>query len=444
MDSTYHYLPVKLVFSVLVFSATNQLWDFTNNLKDKPQPLTEILHSSEEAKNKTNEVKSIEETKSKLTDLPTSPPENRPNITFISQPPPEYALSIEVTETEEDDFEEAKGRKDTKRRDRIIPIMSQLKINTTKNMQEDDVEYLLNQHRLYLDHQITNRENLLAEEIKQLYCKINDLDKRNIFLLAQANGLLAARALKQKTCDRIQSNGMTLVLQTCAEQKIVVSARETPCGYQPLYVDHNNKSFTIGKDGWSLIPFKDCFSIGPFVNLNGETFSFTDGNWKKQQPNIHLQRLKLVDMFKENPIIDLDLTLAHHKSYDTNTMEQVNVMADLISTMQENHGNSISDIVLDVQAKSNVYTFSNWFSYIRNGLFTIAIFILALLGLKIIFTFRKAILGCCLTVPKRVSRKKNVPLPKSETPLLNLQHDHTDIIYIPNKGLFWKDMCPVK
>ena len=313
--------------------------------------------------------------------------------------------------------------------------LTQLADEITANLTTAEIENLIAEHRQYLDHQSITHENLLANEIKQIYCTITDIQKNQVYLLAQTNGLLAARALDIEICDRIESNGMTLNLQSCKEETIQIEAKETKCGFQPFYKDSFNKTLTIGKDGFSLIPFKECFHTGQFINFNGITYSYLNGTWKERKPNIYLQKIKIVTRFKDTPTIDLDFALRHHPSYDINTVEQSNVMSELIGAMQENHGNSISDIIMDVKSKSNVYKFGNYLNYLRY-------FVIGIIGLIMLTIITKVLLLFKTTFQACFKEKKYATVNAiNSTPLL--KHDHTDTIYIPDKGLFWKDMCPI-
>jgi hypothetical protein len=323
-----------------------------------------------------------------------------------------------------------------------------------RNLTDEDAEQLASEHRIFLDHTINRHINVLAEELKEVYCQVSELQRHQVFLLAQTNGLLAARALELPQCDRIESSGMSLILQRCSSRIINITAKETRCGPQPYYVNEYNESFTIGKDGWSLHPFSECFWNGQFVNLNGLTFSYMDGKWKRQYPNIHLHKIKVVTKFKDIPANDLDFAIRHHESYEMHNLEQLNVISELMSQMQETNANSISDLVMDVQTKSNVWTASSWIQYIKYGLLGIALLIILGIIIKIALVFKFTIGRFFINlIPKRTARKGEergqsapmLPIPNpnesAETPA---GHDHTDTVFLPGRGLFWKDMCPIQ
>ena len=70
---------------------------------------------------------------------------------------------------------------------------------------------------------------------------------------------------------------MALLLQKFPMETISITARKTQCGYQPYFENQKNVSYTIGKDGWSLHTFMNCFWTGQYVNLNDHTHSYHNG-----------------------------------------------------------------------------------------------------------------------------------------------------------------------
>ncbi len=83
-------------------------------------------------------------------------------------------------------------------------------------------------------------------------------------LLAEQNGLLAARAMKLPLCQRLETYGEYFIVQQCNTVNISVGMKQTKCGPEPSY-----KNFTVGKDGFSSYPFEECFWRNNLVNLNG-------------------------------------------------------------------------------------------------------------------------------------------------------------------------------
>ena len=345
-----------------------------------------------------------------------------------------------------------------------------------------DLEDLASEHKQYTKDVFLDNQKLLANELKQLYCATIDLQRQQALLLAQSNGLIAARSLDLNVCDRIESIGMSLSLQTCKSERVKITAQETRCGYQPIYIDHQNNSFTIGKDGYSLVPFKECFHTGQFINLNEKTYIYQNKSWVREYSKTHITTLKIMKKLQDLPVNELDFATRHHLSYDNQAMEQLNIMSELMSAVQENNGNSISDIIMDVQAKSNVYQFGNWMTYTKYGLLALASIVILIIISKIVLILKNT---CKICSPKKKSSRQprktsrqhhkkseesedstpmlqpkqkqtkirttkmlksiepSAPTKSSNSSIVTIEHDHSDTIFIKNKGLFWKDMCPI-
>jgi hypothetical protein len=135
------------------------------------------------------------------------------------------------------------------------------------------------EHRQFIDHRINDNLNVLAKEVQNVYCQDLEIKKYQTLLLAQANGLIAARALGLGVCERVESSGLALILQKCTMETIVLKAKRTQCGYQPFYENAFNVSYTLGKDGWSLHPFLDCFWTGPYVSINDKIYTYVNDRW---------------------------------------------------------------------------------------------------------------------------------------------------------------------
>ena len=62
-------------------------------------------------------------------------------------------------------------------------------------------ELLAIENRQYILGQTIEHEEALANEIKQMYCKITRLQQNQAMLLSQTNGILAARSLGLDKCS---------------------------------------------------------------------------------------------------------------------------------------------------------------------------------------------------------------------------------------------------
>jgi hypothetical protein len=147
------------------------------------------------------------------------------------------------------------------------PIQSQQNSTNPKGSIDNtdtEREILAIENRQFLEAQTVAHEKKLANEIRQMYCKITTIQRNQALLLAQSNGLLAAQALKLKKCSRVSGSGSTLTLQQCAIIPIQLTATLTACGYQPFFQGLST-NYTIGKDGWSLHPFQEYFWTSKYM-----------------------------------------------------------------------------------------------------------------------------------------------------------------------------------
>jgi hypothetical protein len=143
----------------------------------------------------------------------------------------------------------------------FVQNQTQQIINDAPNvpkLSNEDREILSIENQQFVEAQAIKHETQLANEVRQLYCRITTLQRNQAMILAQTNGLLAGRSLNLGKCSRVSGSGRTLILQQCMTIPVKIEARLTQCGYQPFF-QTPNANFTVGKDGWSLHPFQDCF-----------------------------------------------------------------------------------------------------------------------------------------------------------------------------------------
>jgi hypothetical protein len=253
------------------------------------------------------------------------------------------------------------------------------------NLSNSDRDILSIENRQFIESQSIKHETKLANEIRQLYCKITAVQRSQTVLLAQSNGLLAAQALNLQKFSRISGSVSALTLHVCAVVSIQITAKLTTCGYQPFFQGLTG-NFTIGKDGWSLHPFHECFWPTGYVSINGQTFVWKNDDWKAEEPSIHLTKLKLVDKFEDIPMNAYNYLPHHHSIYDSNAIEEINVLTELISRIQLSNTNSLSELVLDKQSKSEFWDTTNWISIFKYGtLGLICLITLTALSYLIIF-----------------------------------------------------------
>ena len=306
-------------------------------------------------------------------------------------------------------------------------------------------ELLAIENRQYILGQTIEHEEALANEIKQMYCKITSLQRNQAMLLSQTNGILAARSLGLDKCSRVVGNGLSLNLQKCEIVPINITAKETMCGYQPYFETSTNVSFTVGKDRWTLHNFRECFWNGQYVNLNDDTYSFVKGEWVKQEPTVHLQKLQLISRFENLPIHTYDFLPRHHSMYETSNMEQMNILSEIISRVQESNANSLSDIVMDSRGKNNRWDMTSWISIFKYGALVVFSIISGIASMWILI----AIIPChkIASIFQKKSTRNNLAFASQGISMLpvNVTDDHSATVYLPGKGLFWKNcMCLIK
>ena len=149
-------------------------------------------------------------------------------------------------------------------------IFGMPEINFTSNI--DAKEPLLLRHHQFIEDQSVINENVIENELKRIYCNNLQSARYTTTLIAESSGLLAARANNLPLCHRLKPLGDYFLIQKCISMEIRVEAKQTRCGFEPYYENQ-----TIGRDGFSLHPFSECFWEDGIVNLNGKTY-----RWKQE------------------------------------------------------------------------------------------------------------------------------------------------------------------
>ena len=99
--------------------------------------------------------------------------------------------------------------------------------------------------------------------------------------------------------------------------------------------------------------------------------------------------MKIVQKFAHLPANELDFAPRHHRAFDTHSLEQLNIFSELLSRVQESNSESLSDLVMDVQSKNNMWDSTGWMSYIKYGLLGVACLIVLIITLTVIIKFRE-------------------------------------------------------
>jgi hypothetical protein len=113
-------------------------------------------------------------------------------------------------------------------------------------------------------------------------------------MLAESNGLLPAIANNLPVYHRLKPNGKHLIVQKCGQVNLTISAVQTKYGFEPVY-----KNYTIGRDGYSLHPFQECFWKNGVTNVNELSYTWnTEKNaWIQLTPTFLLSTSKLTAKF---------------------------------------------------------------------------------------------------------------------------------------------------
>ena len=236
----------------------------------------------------------------------------------------------------------------------------------------EEVGPLLAQHHQFIEDKALERGNALLREIKEIYCG-NLLHRRyTTQLLAENNGIQAAIANNLPRCSRLKPNGVHLLVQQCKEMNVTVRGEKTKCGYEPRF-----GSYTIGRDGYSLHPFQECFWKDQVINLNGRSYSWneTTENFTLVHPTYHLATINLQEKFPDIDDNELEYQFLHHKAYETSEFEQQNVLNELITQLHVEEGDSISELTLNKHAESRFWSLSNWTTSLKTSLISATVIV---------------------------------------------------------------------
>lgn len=245
---------------------------------------------------------------------------------------------------------------------------------------------LLAQHHQFIQDKLVEQNNALQEEIQRMHCGNLQVRRYTTQLLAETSGLLAAMANNLPVCHRLKPNGKNLIVQKCEQQNITVTAKQTKCGFEPRY-----QEYTIGRDGYSLHPFQECFWKDRIVNLNGRSYRWNakTNKWEEEYPTFHLASLKLAEQF--NGISDNEYQYAtqHHAAEDSNEFEQMNVINKLITRIRAEDTDSLSALMVSKKDDTRFGTTANWTEKLKIGfsitaagviLLSVTIFLIAIIG----------------------------------------------------------------
>jgi hypothetical protein len=275
----------------------------------------------------------------------------------------------------------------------------------------NDGQPLLLQHHQYMEHQAIVSENVLEKEIKKIYCGNLQVRRYTLMLLAEQNGLLAARANNLPMCQRLKMYGDYFLIQQCKLENISVGMEITKCGPEPKF-----KNYTIGKDGFSLHPFEECFWANSFINLNGKLYIWKENEWSAIQPTAHLSTLKLTSKFTELEDNEAQYLLNSHDIFERPEYEQINAVNEIVNKIHESNTRSLSAILVNEKDESRFWSFSSWAAKIKASLITVvSVVILAICVIFLLCKYKSRVGGLqeilthfAVGVQERRRRQNNV------------------------------------
>ena len=254
----------------------------------------------------------------------------------------------------------------------------------------DHVKALMQQQAQFLGGRLVEQENVLADEIRHMYCSVTRLRRHQAILMSQFDGLLTARALGLNMCDRVTGTGESLVLQTCSTIEVELETIISICGPQPV-VHINNVTYSLSLNGFSLVPYFDCLYQDQFISINGKPYTFLNGNWSLVDPIAHINEIKLIQQFDEIMLKELDLANHYPYLYDYRNLDRLTFFADLIGRAQKFDNKSMGDILISVE-KANIFQNAlDWIDYLKYGGMGLIAFV------ALCFVIR--LIACCNPIP---------------------------------------------
>jgi hypothetical protein len=370
----------------------------------------------------------------------------------------------------EDDVNENKATRRNETVNRIneeIPPSVEKFLAATENLSGRDLVEAMKgfaaKHEQYLLGRITEQENMLAKEARQLYCSMTTNSKLNLVTMAQSNGLLAASILMPgRSCAKLTGMGEVILLQQCKVETVSLTYKKTKCGNEPLVLDSDNPPLTISRDGLATYPFSECFWPTGIVNINGKPHELKNNTWVLRKPTLHIKHLKLVETFPEIEDKTFDYILNPRQMFENKGVEGNNVLAELISRIYQTETKSLDPVVMSESSTSNFWDISGWMSKLKVIIFsvigiigtatTIAI-VLKILPLKKLRSLRKKKEEVPINQIESVellprarepnqltqqSRNNEEAAMQVERANKGLRHDHNKTVYVRGIGLVWE------
>lgn len=197
--------------------------------------------------------------------------------------------------------------------------------------------------------------NTITEELKNVYCETLRIKHFHTVTLAHNSPMLAGIALGLPICRRIQADGLTLAVQQCRITRKFITAEKTKCGYEPRF-----ENFTIGKDGYTKIPFRPCFWDHGIINLNGKSYEYINGSYEEIKPNIRMSNINMKLHFDE--IVDNEILYLHNleTAFNAKAVDQINLIEQLMVTLTQEPEDGETSIVIHPSSGINLPKFTFW------------------------------------------------------------------------------------
>jgi hypothetical protein len=245
-----------------------------------------------------------------------------------------------------------------------------------KNTFQADAPEIIDEasHHQYTSGTLVEISNQLNDEIRNVYCESLKTKQFLAMTTAQSSPMLAGIILGLPTCQRVQADGQTMIIQQCKKTTVKVEAHKTKCGFEPKF-----NGYTIGKDGFTRTKFRPCTWSNGLVNLNGKTFEYVNESWTPIKPNIKISSIGLKSHFEEE--VDIEAKYLHNleTSFHSKENEQMNMIGELMAVMQHDTINPISPILTHFDEKTRFdWSWTNWFSNFTSFFTIIPILIICL------------------------------------------------------------------
>jgi len=338
----------------------------------------------------------------------------------------------------------------------ICTMMETCKTDEQMDMETAYRDQLYVKHHVYVEQRALERENHLAKEINDVYCKLRKLQKHQTQMLSHVSGIVAARALNLPLCSRIQAHGEVLVLHQCESTTVQFGAQLTKCGYQPMLNDS-----TISKDGYTLVEFQPCYWQHGFVNFNGiaHEYQSESSQWIPRKPTVRSKVMTLVSHFEAVENNEMDYLVQMHAAHTQPVLDSINILGDIASHMQESNSGTLDPFLKTFELTVGS---TGWISttmyYIKLALVIgLVVFVIVPIALRLGPVLKLLMIGYRQKRKTRREAINNINLnevtPLASAPPVDIQCNnllpqicpnlHKKLVLTATNGYTWEDGCPI-